>query len=80
MRAGDRLVGTFSRADHPRLLGLVAVGVAVAAIGTALALTSPGQGSDLGTLGVRLAVVGTIAFVVGASGYVAFSVFERGFD
>ena len=76
----DRLLRPFARAAHPRLLALVAIGATVGLVGTALALATPGAGSGPGTLGFRLAVVGYLVFLVGGSGYVAFSVFERGFD
>lgn len=78
MSAVDRLLRPFARASHPGLLALVAVGVAVGVVGTALTLAAPGSG--VGSLGPRLAVVGALVLLLGGSGYVAHSVFERGFD
>lgn len=61
---------------HPRLAVLVIVGGVVGLVGAALAFV----GGGLGTAGLRLSVLGLLAFLFGASGYVAFAVFERGFD
>lgn len=78
MSALGRLLAPFSRRAHPRLFALVAIGAALGLVGTVFALAAPGEGAD--TLGIRLAVVGYLVFLVGASGSVAFSVFERGFE
>ena len=77
MSVGERVVGVLSRSAHPRLLVLLLAGAAVGLLGSVL-LVAGGQG--LRTLGFRLAVVGYLAFLAGASGYLAFAVFERGFD
>ena len=75
----DSLLGRLARAAHPRLLVLVIVGTLVGVLGTALLLLAPDRGAQA-TLGRRLAVVGYLVFLIGASGYVAFLVFDRGFD
>ena len=79
MSAIDRLAGSLTGAAHPRLLVLVVVGAAVGVVGTALVVAGSG-GRGLDALGLRLAVVGYLAFLFGASGYLAFTVFERGFE
>lgn len=79
MSSIDRLLGPITRSAHPRLLTLVVLGAAIGVLGTALSLAGPGPG-ELRGLGTRLAVVGYLVFLLGASGYVAFAVFERGFD
>ena len=80
MSAIDRIAGALAGTAHPRLLVLVVVGAVVGVVGTALAVATPDPTSSFVTLGVRLAVVGYLAFLLGGSGYVAFAVFERGFD
>lgn len=67
-------LGWFARRAHPRLAALVLLGGAVALAGGLLALV----GGE--TLGLRLVVLGGLVFAFGGSGYVAFSVFERGFE
>lgn len=59
---------------HPRLAALALLGLAAALLGALLVA------AGVGPTGLRLAVVGFIACLVGASGYLAFAVFERGFD
>ena len=80
MSAIDRLAGALAGAAHPRLLALVVLGAAVGVVGTVLAVAGSGQGSGLGDLGFRFAVAGYLVFLLGASGYLAFTVFERGFE
>jgi hypothetical protein len=80
MSAIDRLFGTLARTAHPRLLVLAAVGVAAVVLGGVLVLATSGPAGGPGTLGIRLAIVGALLFLLGASGYVAFAVFERGFE
>lgn len=67
-------IGWFARRAYPRLAALVVLGAAVALAGGLLALVGGG------TLGLRLAALGTLVFAFGGSGYVAFSVFDRGFE
>lgn len=67
-------LGWFARRSHPRLAALVLVGGAVALAGGLLALV----GGE--TLGLRVAILGALVCFFGGSGYVAFSVFERGFE
>lgn len=69
-------LGWLAGQAHPRLAVLVIVGAGAGLVGAALALA----GGGLGTAGFRLGVLGLLAFLLGASGYVAFAVFERGFD
>lgn len=76
MTASDDWLDRLARRRHPRLAVLVLAGGAVGLTGAVLALA----GIGLETLGLRLGVIGAIAFLLGASGYVAFAVFERGFD
>lgn len=80
MSAIDRLAGALAGAAHPRLLVLLVVGAAVGVVGTALAIAGSGAGDGLATLGFRMAVVGYLALLFGASGYLAFTVFDRGFE
>lgn len=75
-RLADRLLAS----AHPRLGLLVIVGAVLALVGVGLALLGPSFGPGTRRLGLRLAVLGGLVFLVGASGYVAFAVFERGFD
>ena len=77
MSAGRGPVGWLSRRSYPRLAALVVVGAAVGLLGTALVATGRG---GAGSLGLRLAVLGYLVFLFGASGYVAFSLFSRGFE
>lgn len=69
-------LGWFARQSHPRLAALVLLGGAVGFVGALLIFAGVGSG----TLGLRLAVLGALAFFFGASGYVAFAVFEREFE
>lgn len=78
MTRPDGLVGRLSRFRHPRLVVLVAVGAVVGLVGSILVLVDPATGDE--TLGLRLAILGYLAFLLGASGYLAFAVFERGLD
>lgn len=77
MSADGGVLEWFSRRSYPRLAALVVLGAAVGAVGTALLLAGSGAGR---TLGLRLAVVGYLVFLFGASGYLAFSLFSRGFE
>lgn len=74
------VVGWFSRRSYPRLVALATVGAAVGAVGTVLLAVASGGGDGLRALGLRVAVFGYLVFLFGASGYAAFSLFERGFD
>lgn len=76
MTASDDWLGRLARRRHPRLAVLVLSGGAVGLTGAGLALAGVG----LETLGLRLGVIGGLAFLFGASGYVAFAVFEHGFE
>ena len=78
MTRSDGLVGRLSRFRHPRLVVLVAAGAVVGLVGSILVLVDPATVDN--TLGLRLATLGYLAFLVGASGYLAFAVFERGLD
>lgn len=73
-------MGWLSRRAYPRLAVLVVLGAAVGLLGTALVLLGSGGDAVPGPLGLRLAVVGYLLFLFGATGYVAFAVFSRGFD
>lgn len=79
MSASDRLLAIFAQSRHPRLLILSMLGVTIGLLGTAITLTDSGP-DGASTLGVQIAVVGYLTFLVGTSGYVAFSVFKHGFD
>lgn len=68
----DQFTGT----AHPRLLVLLVVGVLIGFLGVILSLATP-TGGDAGARGTRLAIVGTLVFLLGASGYLAFAAFER---
>lgn len=61
---------------HPRLALLILVGAATVAVGGALALVGPPLGADAGTTAIRMAIAGAIVFLFGATGYLAFSLFE----
>lgn len=66
-----------SQTPYPRLTVLVIGGFALLAIGALLVAADPMVGSDLGTSGFRIGVIGFLLLVVGGSGYIAISVFER---
>lgn len=68
------------RSEYPRLVLLSIGGAGVGLIGTALVLVGSQVGSSLDEAGLRIAVIGYLAFLVGVSGYVAFAVFENRFD
>lgn len=76
MTTSDDWLGRLARRRHHRLAVLVLAGGAIGLTGAVLALA----GIGLETFGLRLGAIGAIAFLFGASGYVAFAVFERGFD
>ena len=78
MIRSDGLVGRLSRFRHPRLVVLVAAGAVVGLVGSILVLVDPATVDN--TLGLRLTTLGYLVFLVGASGYLAFAVFERGLD
>ena len=80
MSPADRLLGRLSRTAHPRLAVVVVLGAAVGVVGTAIAVAGTARGSATATAGVRLAIAGYLLFLLGASGYVAFAVFERAPD
>lgn len=69
-----------ARAAHPRLAVLVWLGAAVCLLGLLVLVLGPALGVGARRLGLQLAVVGTIGFLAGGSGYVAFGVFEAGFE
>lgn len=77
MSRGRGPMGWLSRRSYPRLAVLVVLGAALGVVGTALVVTGRG---GAGSLGLRLAVVGYLVFLFGGSGYLAFSLFSRGFD
>lgn len=74
----DPVADRLARAAHPRLLLLVLVGAGLVVVGLLLWLLAPTLG--LGDTGARIAILGALVFVLGASGYVAFAVFERAPD
>lgn len=60
---------------HPRL-GFVSLAGAVGVV-VGLALSLLGQGAGVpGSTGLRLAIAGGIVFLFGATGYLAFALFE----
>lgn len=69
-----------ARSAHPRLLLLVLLGAAVGLLGTLLAVVGPSVGLPVGGPAARIAILGALVFLAGASGYLAFTVFDRGFD
>jgi len=76
MSGDPGVLGWFSRRAFPRLAALVVLGAVVAIVGTVLLLVGSGDGGRA-MLGFRLALVGYLVFLFGASGYLAFSLFER---
>lgn len=76
MTAGGRLRAALVRITHPRLVALVVVGIALGLLGTALTLEGAGPRS----IGTRLAIVGYLVALIAGSGFVAFRIFEHGFD
>lgn len=78
MTTGRSVVDRISRARHPRLLVLVLVGAVGVVAGAVLLLADGAPRPD--SLGVRLAVLGALVLLFGATGYLAFSIFGRGFD
>ncbi len=79
MSASLDALGPLAERDHPRLALLLLVGAAAGLLGAALWLTAGPLGHGFGTAGFRLAALGLIVFAFGASGVIAFAVFERGF-
>lgn len=75
MRPTSRRAARLSGLPHPRLAGLAALGAAVGLVGVGLFVLGPVAGT--GPLGRGLALVGALASLLGASGYVAFTLFER---
>lgn len=73
-------VGRLARLRHPRLATIAIIGAVLAVAGAAGWLTAGPLGHPYGTDGLRAAFVGLLGFFLGASGYLAFAVFERGFD
>lgn len=78
MSEGGGLFAGLGRFRHPRLVVLVVAGTLVGLVGTLLALLGPASG--FASFGPRLAILGAIVLLFGASGMLAFAVFERGFD
>lgn len=78
MNANGGAIGWLSRFRHPRLVVLAVVGALVGLAGSILVLADPAPGTEV--LGLRLAVLGYLVFLLGASGYLAFAVFDRGLD
>lgn len=72
------VVDRLARATHPRLLLLVLVGAGLVVVGLSLWLLAPTVG--LGDSGARIAILGALVFFLGASGYLAFAVFEHAPD
>lgn len=72
--------GRLARRRHPRLATIALVGAVLAIAGLAGWLTAGPLGHPYGTDGLRAAFIGLLGFFFGASGYLAFAVFERGFD
>lgn len=69
-----RLTLLADRVAHPRLALVVLVGGAVGVAGLLLWLAA---GDALAVFGFRVAIVGYVVALVGLSGYVSVSVFER---
>lgn len=69
-----------ARSAHPRLLLLVLLGGVIGLLGTLFAVVGPAVGLSVGVPAARIAILGALVFLAGASGYLAFSVFDRGFD
>lgn len=69
-----------ARSAHPRLLLLMLLGAAVAVLGVVLIVVSPTIDLGNGEIAARIGILGALVFLAGASGYLAFSVFERGFE
>lgn len=76
----QRLAEWPGRTAHPRLAVLVAVGALLAVAGFGVAVAGPTVGFDPGLLGLRIGIVGLFLLFLGASGWMAFAVFDRGFD
>lgn len=72
--------GPLRHVSHPRLTFLVVVGGATTLVGLAGSLSASPLGHGFGTAGLRIAILGLLAFFLGATGYVAFRVFEHGFE
>lgn len=69
-----------SRFAHPRLTVLTIAGTGVGLVGLVLFLTAASVGHGLESTGMRLGIFGALVAAFGASGLVAFTAFERGFD
>lgn len=76
MTASEPFREAVARTAHPRLVTALVVGVAIGLLGTTLALAGAGPRS----IWTRLAIVGYLVALIAGSGYVAFGIFERGFD
>lgn len=78
MTTGRSVIDRISRARHPRLFVLVLVGAAGVVVGTVLLLADGAPRPD--SLGGRVAALGALVLLYGATGYLAFWIFGRGFD
>jgi|GEM_PF-4735037 len=69
-----------ARSAHPRLLLSTLLGAVVALLGAGLSVIAPAVGLGIRETAARIAILGALLFLAGGSGYLAFSVFERGFE
>lgn len=65
-----------ARTPYPKLTLLVGAGAALLALGGLLWVIDPFVDASTGLFGFRVAFVGFLSLVFGASGYVAIKVFE----
>lgn len=80
MIAGPVDPGRLARFAHPRLAILGLLGTGLGLLGLLVFLTAAPVGHGFGTVGVRIVILGALVLAFAASGYVAFFVFERGFE
>ncbi len=64
------------RAANPRLALLVAAGIVLLLLGSALVLVNSYVGAGTRVLGFRIGFLGSLLVVFGGAGYVAIGVFE----
>lgn len=80
MSAGPIDPGRFTRFAHPRLALLGLLGAGLGLLGLVALLSAAPVGHGLGTVGARIAILGGLVLAFATSGYVAFFVFDRGFE
>ena len=56
------------------------IGASVTVLGVVLLVVAPVIELGIGEGAARVAILGVLVFLAGGSGYLAFSVFERGFE